>query len=215
VVVTAEHQRAGRGRLGRTWWDAPGESLMCSVLLRPPVPPAAAPALALVAAVAVAEAVERAAGVAPALRWPNDVVAGGRKLGGILAEAVVDGDGRLRHVILGMGLNVNQEAFPGPLGDVATSLRRLTGRPHDRERLLEALLAALEARYAQFLSGGFAAVAPAWRARSVTPGRPVLLPDGRRATALDVAEDGALRVRLASGSLESVTAGEVRDAPAG
>ena len=212
TVVTATHQTGGRGRRGRTWWDAPGDNLLVSVLLRPAIPAAAAPALSPVAAVAVAEAVADAAGVEAGIRWPNDVLVGARKLAGILAEAAVDGAGRLDHVRLGIGLNVNQTAFPAPIQDVATSLRMITGRAHDGARVLAALLAALDRRYGAFLADGFAAVRPDWQRRSVTLGRWLRTPEGGLFLAEDVDEDGALLGRDGGGRPVRLASGEPADA---
>jgi BirA family transcriptional regulator, biotin operon repressor / biotin---[acetyl-CoA-carboxylase] ligase len=209
TVVTAEHQTRGRGRRGRVWADVPGESLLVSILLRPAVPMSRAPQLTLVAAVAVVEAFEASAGVAPGIRWPNDVLVGGRKICGILAEAVAGADGRLQHVILGIGANVNQAEFPDDLRAIATSLRVEAGRVVAREAVLDAILESLDRRYAEFLAGGFAALREVWRSRSVTLGRPVRGPDGREAIAVDVDEEGALIARDADGSLLRFTSGDV------
>ena len=106
TVVTARHQEAGRGRRGHEWWDAPGQSLLASVLLRPPGPVTTAPQLSLVGGLAVADALAAAAGVDARIRWPNDLLVDGQKICGILAEAASDGAGRLQHVILGIGINL-------------------------------------------------------------------------------------------------------------
>ena len=212
TVVTAAHQTGGRGRRGRTWWDAPGDNLLLSVLLRPAIPAASAPALSLVAAVAVADAVSDAAGVEAGIRWPNDVLAGGRKLAGILAEAVADGAGRVEHVRLGIGVNVNQTAFPEPIRGVATSLRLITGRAQDGARVLAAVLAALDRRYSDFLAGGFAAARPEWRRRSVTLGRWLRTPEGALFLAEDVDEAGALLGRDGAGRPVRLASGEPADA---
>ena len=214
TVVTARHQRAGRGRLGRAWWDRAGESVLVSVLLRPAIPPSRAPQLALVGALAVVDAVAAETGLTPGIRWPNDVLVAGRKICGILAEAATKADGRLERVILGIGLNVNQDAFPPDVAERAASLRQVTGRVHERERLLEAVLAALDARYRAFLAEGGAALRAAWRERSVTLGERVRTPDGREGVAVDLDETGALLVRAEDGAMMRVASGEVAGAPA-
>ena len=144
TVVTARHQRAGRGRRGHDWWDAPGESLLVSVLLRPPGPVTTAPQLSLVGGLAVADALAAAAGVPARIRWPNDLLVEGRKVCGILAEAAsggaAAGGGRLHHVILGIGINLAQTAFPAALADRATSLRLVTGRAVEGGAILAAVL---------------------------------------------------------------------------
>ncbi len=208
TVVTARHQRAGRGRRGRTWWDEPGDSLLLSVLLRPPVAPAKAPQLSLVGALAVTDALRIAAGIEARVRWPNDVLVAGRKVCGILPEAVSGADGRVEYVILGIGLNVRQERFPPDLSERATSLRLATGSRHEPARLLEALLEALDRRYSTWVAEGFSAIRDACRERSATLGQPVALPDGGAGVAVDVDADGALLVRTGDGALRRVVSGE-------
>jgi BirA family biotin operon repressor/biotin-[acetyl-CoA-carboxylase] ligase len=215
TVVTARHQRAGRGRRGHDWWDAPGQSLLVSVLLRPVGPPAAAPQLSLVGGLAVADALAEAAAVPGRIRWPNDLLVDGRKVSGILAEASSDGAGRLQHVILGIGVNLNQTAFPETLTERATSLRLVTGHPHDVDRVLTAVLAQLDRRYAEWQAGGFAVVRAAWLAHSMLPGQVVRLPDGGLGGGEDVGDDGVLLARASDGRLlRVVSGGAAEEAPA-
>jgi BirA family biotin operon repressor/biotin-[acetyl-CoA-carboxylase] ligase len=137
TVVVANHQTEGRGRLGRTWEDVPGKSLLLSVLLRPSAPVPLWPELSVVAGEAVARVVHGE------VRPPNDVFLDGKKVAGVLPEATV---GR---VVLGIGVNVNQTADELPRDTVkpATSLRIETGREHDRDELLTAILTELERAY--------------------------------------------------------------------
>jgi BirA family biotin operon repressor/biotin-[acetyl-CoA-carboxylase] ligase len=213
AVVTARHQRAGRGRLGRAWWDQPGQSLLLSVLLRPPVASTRVPQLSLVGGLAVIDAVAAETGLTPGMRWPNDVMVGERKVCGVLAEAATRADGGVDRVILGIGLNVNQESFPPDVAGRASSLRLLTGRVHDRERLLATLLEALDARYREFLAES-EDLRTAWRRHSVTLGAHVRAADGREGVAVDLDETGALLVRGEDGALLRVVSGEIAGAPA-
>jgi BirA family biotin operon repressor/biotin-[acetyl-CoA-carboxylase] ligase len=144
AVAATEEQTEGRGRLGREWLVPRGSSVLCSVLLRPTLPVARWPELSLVAGGAVADAV-RAAGVEPTVKHPNDVLVGGRKLAGMLAEA------RDGIVVLGIGVNVLQTAAELPEG--ATSLR-LEGAIVERPQLLADILALLENAYAGWITGG-------------------------------------------------------------
>ncbi len=213
TVVTARHQTGGRGRRGHRWWDAPGESLLVSIVLRPPIATARVPQLSLVAGLAVTDALEMVAGVSGRIRWPNDVLVGGWKICGILPEAVSAGEGRLGHVLLGIGINVNQTAFPGELEGRATSLRLVTGRGYAPGLLLPALLEALGRRYREWLAGGFARLRDEWRRRSSTIGERVRTADGRDGVAVDVAEDGALLIDTGDGVLTRVVSGSLGDDP--
>ena len=208
AVVTATHQRAGRGRRGRQWLDAPGESLLMSVVLRPPIPPGQAPQLSLVAAVAVVDALAPA-GVSAAIRWPNDVMVGERKICGVLPEAATTAGGALAHVILGIGLNLNQEDFPTPIQALATSARIVTGRVHVVEEMLAAVLAALDRWYARFLREGPGGLHEAWLERAQSIGRRARAADGREGIAVGLATDGALLLRTDGGETVRVFAGEV------
>src|SRR5262245_52372070 len=192
TVVVARHQTAGRGSRGRQWWDAPGESLMFSVLLRPPVPIAWAPQLSLVSGVAVVDALNARSDVDARIRWPNDVLIDGKKVCGVLPEAVSREDGRVNYVLLGIGINVHQRAFPPELSDRATSLFRATGVQHDHGPLLSATLAALDRRYGEWLSNGFTALRLEWRKRASMLGQRVHIRDGDEGVAIDVDDTGAL-----------------------
>ena len=147
ALVAAEAQTEGRGRLGRRWLAPAGTSLLCSLQLRPDVPGERLPELTGVAAQAVAETVA-AVGVEPELKFPNDVLAGGRKLAGVLAEA------REGRVVLGIGINVNvvEEELPREVETPPTSLQVETGRELDRAELLVDLLERFERRYDDWLS---------------------------------------------------------------
>ena len=150
VVLVADHQTAGHGRLGREWTAPPGSSLLVSVLLRPDLAPADSFLVLAAAAVAACDACRDVAGCHPGIKWPNDlvIVAGdrfaGRKIAGLLAESIVR-DGRLAAVVVGMGLNVNWDGRPpSELDEIAVALDRVVGRPVDREALLERWLVALD-----------------------------------------------------------------------
>jgi BirA family biotin operon repressor/biotin-[acetyl-CoA-carboxylase] ligase len=207
TVVTARHQRAGRGRRGHDWWDAPGQSLLVSVLLRPAGPVTTAPQLSLLGGLAVAEALATVAAVPARIRWPNDLLVEGRKICGILAEAASDGAGRLHHVILGIGINLAQTAFPAALADRATSLRLVTGRAPEADLVLAVVLEHLARRYDAWRAGGFAALRAAWLQRSTLPGQTVRLSDGSDGVGIDVGDDGILRARAADGRVVHIVSG--------
>jgi len=207
TVVTARHQRAGRGRRGHDWWDAPGQSLLASVLLRPSGPVTAAPQLSLVGGLAVADALASVSAVAARIRWPNDLLIDGRKVCGILAEAASGGADRVHHVILGIGVNLAQTAFPDELADRATSLRLVTGRAPGADAVLAAVLDRLAHHYDVWRAGGFAALRAAWLQRSIVPGQAVRLPDGSDGVGVDVGDDGILVARAADGRLVHIVSG--------
>jgi len=201
LVVVADHQTAGRGRLDRRWESPPGSSLLVSVLLAGGADATAAHRAVVAVAVALAEAVGDVAGVDVGIKWPNDLVVGDRKLAGVLAE--VDGGA----LVVGAGCNVNWDAFPPDLASTATSCNVEAGRAVDRDALLDAFLARLAAHLA-----APDATLDAYRERLVTIGRrvrveragDVLVGD---AHALD--DDGALVVRDDTGTDHLVVAGDV------
>lgn len=214
TVLCADSQTGGRGRLGRSWESPPGVNLYISLLLRPPIDPREAPCLTLVTAVALADAVEEAAGMSAALKWPNDLYLRGRKAAGILAEMSADPD-RLRYVVIGVGLNVNadREDFPVALRSKATSLKRETGRPHRRVELLARFLERFEEAYGMYRSGGLPALLPRWNRRCLLAGKTVLLRHGEqdlRGTAVRVDEEGALVFRPeGTGATRRIHSGEI------
>jgi BirA family biotin operon repressor/biotin-[acetyl-CoA-carboxylase] ligase len=205
AVVIADHQSAGRGRRGRAWSAPAGAALLFSVVLRPPLPVARWPELALAAGCAVAEAVEAVAGVATRLKWPNDVLAGARKLAGVLAEGVA---GPAPAVVLGVGLNVSQADadWPPELAARAVSVAALAG-PVSRPALLRAVLGRLDAWYGVLLARGFEPVRTAWRARGAL-GQRVVAPGLGEATAVDLAPGGGLLVRRPDGGTEVVVSAD-------
>ena len=156
AVFVAEQQTAGRGRGGHTWESAQSVGIYCSVVLRPVLPPADALLLSLIAGIAVAEAVEQTTGLHPDLRWPNDVLLDGRKFCGILTEMNAEPT-RVRYVVVGIGINVNQASFSGELEAIATSLRIESGREWSRVELTAALLKSLDSEYRKLIAGGAAA----------------------------------------------------------
>jgi BirA family biotin operon repressor/biotin-[acetyl-CoA-carboxylase] ligase len=213
TAVVAETQTAGRGRLGRTWHSPPGRNLYCSVVLRPALAPEHVPQLALVAGLAVARAIEGATGLEARLKWPNDVLVGGRKTTGILTELDAELE-RVHFVVVGIGVNVNlpDEALPAELRGKATSLAAAAGRPIDRPAFTGRLLAELEAQYRRFLAGGLAAVRTDWEARSALQGREVtaVTPQATvRGRVIGLDDDGALRLVDDAGAVHRIVAGEV------
>jgi BirA family biotin operon repressor/biotin-[acetyl-CoA-carboxylase] ligase len=208
-LVVASRQTRGRGRLGRSWESPPDRGLYVSILLRPDWPLAEAGRLTILSSVAAVDAVEAVAGFRPHIKWPNDLVADGRKLAGLLIETEPEG-ARLAFAVVGIGINVAHEAndFSPELRGMATSLRMVTGQAYRRADLLVALLKALDQR----LERPFAEVREAWAASSLTLGQRVTLTTSRglrHGQALGLDETGALLLRNDSGEVEAVTAGDM------
>jgi BirA family biotin operon repressor/biotin-[acetyl-CoA-carboxylase] ligase len=203
AVATTDHQTGGRGRLGRSWVEAPGTAVLVSVLLRPP-PERRAPELSLVAAVAVALAVEEATTLAAQIKWPNDVMLSRRKVAGILAEM------RGGEVVVGIGLNVNQTRgqLPADARTAAASLQPVTGREHDRAALLDLVLVRLDGCYEAWRAGGLDAVYDDLGSRDFLRGRRVRH-EGAEAVATMIDREGRLVLELASGDQRAVESGEV------
>ena len=205
LVVVAEHQTGGRGRLDRQWVSPPRAGLTFSVLLRPAVPASVRPWVPLLLAAAAAEALSARCDLDVWLKWPNDLLAGGRKVGGVLAEATGDA------VVVGIGVNVSTRRDELPREDT-TSLALETGGVVDRVPVLLAMLRAMGPAYTAW-DGDAEEVARRYRARCDTIGRPVrvALPDGRTLTgeAADVDGNGCLVVRAADGTTTAVSAGDV------
>jgi len=153
AVVLAEEQTAGRGRAGRKWISEKSAGIHCTVLLRPRIPPAHAPLLTLVAGLAARDACAEELDAAPDIRWPNDLLVGGKKFSGILTEMHAEPD-RVRYAVIGIGINVNQTKMPAELAGIATSLRIETGKFHSRLQLVIRLLRYLDRYYNQFLAEG-------------------------------------------------------------
>jgi BirA family biotin operon repressor/biotin-[acetyl-CoA-carboxylase] ligase len=214
LLVLAETQTAGRGRLGRRWLTPAGSALALSLVLRPPLAAQHAARLTMLAGLALCEALEQAAQVPAALKWPNDVLLGGRKAGGILVESGLSGE-RLDYLVLGLGLNVSQAPPPEAVMFPATSVEAATGRPVDRLALLRAILARLEAGYAGLVPPRPPAPDPlhaAWLARLLWLGQRVVArsPQGDYDGCLSgAAADGALLLELDSGEVRRVLAGDV------
>ena len=213
VVVFAEAQTRGRGRLGRKWLSPAGKGLWYSVLLRPVLPPQAITQLTVVSATALRRAIAGQTGLSPEIKWPNDILVHGRKVSGILTELNAELD-RVKYAILGIGVDVNLNAgdFPAGLRDTATSLKAELGRALSRAELAVAVLRELDADYARLAGGDFAAVADEWEAHCTTIGRAVAIRAGDREVrgrAESLGEDGALLLRTEHGHLERVVGGDV------
>ena len=214
AVVLAEEQTAGRGRSGRTWHSERAAGIYVTLLLRPKLAPVQAPLLTMMAGLSAHAAIQAQTGLAVDLKWPNDLLIGGKKAGGILTEMHAE-PGQVRFVIVGIGLNVNQEKFPGELSSVATSLRIETGRLQSRLELLVRLLREFESDYNQFLREGPASVIERFSAiSSYAQGKRVRVSNGKESftgITAGLGPEGLLQVQREGGQLTTVIAGDVAE----
>ncbi len=212
-VYFADEQTAGRGRGAHQWASPPGSGLYVSVLLRPQIPPAEILWLSLAAGLAVREAVRQVTALECDLRWPNDLLFGRRKFCGILTELNAEVT-RIRHVVVGIGINVHQEKFPPGLHDIATSLRMETGREWPRQQLLIALLQSLHREVSGLSREAASRILQRLEAASSwVRGKRVRVEEGPGFSGVTEGLDarGFLQVRTAEG-LRTVYSGGVREA---
>jgi BirA family biotin operon repressor/biotin-[acetyl-CoA-carboxylase] ligase len=213
VVVFAESQTRGRGRLGRKWISPAHKGLWFSILLRPDLRPQETTQLTVAAATALRRAIFSETNLQPEIKWPNDILIGGKKVAGILTELSAELD-KVRYIILGIGIDVNLDAgeFPTELEKMATSLKIEAAETISRAELATTILRELDFDYARICAGKFAAVADEWEENCTTIGKSVAVQIGDRnirgrAESLD--DDGALLLRTEHGHLERITGGDV------
>jgi BirA family biotin operon repressor/biotin-[acetyl-CoA-carboxylase] ligase len=210
TLVVSEAQEAGRGRMGRKWFSPEG-GLWMSMILLPRMKASESTLISLLAAMAAAESIRQLYSVEANIKWPNDVEIGGKKVGGTLVEAGFRGS-TMTYAILGIGINLNLKGFADELQTKATSLQEILGKPVNRESFLSALLAKFDLLYGMLLHGDSARLIP--RAKSLMPmiGRRIGISTAgkkSRGVAMNLGSDGALVVRLSSGALAKLYAGEV------
>jgi len=213
VVVFAEDQTSGRGSMGRKWVSPAGKGLWFSVLLRPQLRPQQATRLTIAAATAIRRGIATITGLAPDIKWPNDVLLDGKKVAGVLTEMKAEVD-RVHHVIIGVGININfvQNDFPSELRELATSLRIQLGQSVDRAEVALAVLRELDRDYGRVTQKPFTDIAGEWADHCTSVGKQVCIKTGEReicgrAESLD--DDGALMLRTEHGHLERIIGGDV------
>jgi len=215
AVVLSEEQTAGRGRAGRLWHSDRAVGIYVTVLLRPRLAPVQAPLLTMMAGLSARSAVQAVTGLTVDLKWPNDLLLNGKKTGGILTEMHAE-PGQIRFVIVGIGLNVNQEKFPGALADTATSLRVETGKSQSRMELLVRLLREFENDYNRFLREGMEGVVARFEEVSTyAKGKRVRVTNGTESyvgTTAGLGPEGLLQVQRDDGKVMTVIAGDVTEA---
>jgi BirA family biotin operon repressor/biotin-[acetyl-CoA-carboxylase] ligase len=212
-IVIAEQQTHGRGRLGRNWISPAFDNLYLSVVLRPELPPAHAPQITLMAAVALADTVACFTPGPPAIKWPNDILVHGKKLAGILTESSLTAE-RINYVILGIGVNINfpHALMPEAIRGRATSLMECAGRAVSREAFLGRLIQHLDRCYGILGEAGFDRIAPRWEAYFSLLGKRVRVEMGDETiagVAKGIDNDGALIVEGERGQFHRIFAGDV------
>ncbi|HTX21272.1 MAG TPA: biotin--[acetyl-CoA-carboxylase] ligase [Candidatus Aquilonibacter sp.] len=213
AVVFAESQTKGRGRLGRKWISPARKGLWFSILLRPDLRPQETTQLTVASATALRRAIISETNLQPEIKWPNDILLGGKKVAGILTELSAELD-RVKHVVLGIGIDVNLDAdeLPAELKKTATSLKIETGENVSRAKLAVEILRELDADYLRICAGKFSEVADEWEAHCTTIGKNVIVQTGNRkirgrSESLD--DDGALLLRTEHGHIERIIGGDV------
>ena len=214
AVVLAEEQSAGRGRAGRSWHSERGTGIYATLLLRPKISPVQAPLLTMMAGLSAHAAIFARTGLQVDLKWPNDLILNRRKLGGFLTEMYSDTT-LVRFLVVGIGINVNQEKFPGQLSAIATSLRAETGTNQSRLELLARLLREFENDYNRFLREGASSVTMRFtKASSYAVGKRVRVTNGAdnfTGITAGVGPEGLLQVEGEDGKVVTVIAGDVTE----
>ncbi|CAH1218328.1 Bifunctional ligase/repressor BirA [Paenibacillus plantiphilus] len=219
TLIIADHQTSGRGRHGRSWVSPAGKGVWMSLVLRPGIPLQFAPQLTLLAAVALCRALKSVTSLEIGIKWPNDLLIGGKKISGILLESTAE-DERLRYVIAGIGVSVNLERgdYPPELLDVATSLLIESGGQIERSDVVAAFIREFEHLYALYQQEGFGPIRTLWEALSVTLHKLTRLysPAGEfEGTPIGLDERGALLVKKSDGSIVPVFSAEMSAPKAG
>lgn len=213
TLIISEEQTAGKGRLARPWTSNAGRGIWMSLIIRPKLAPQQAPQLTLVAAVAIVRAIEDVAKIQPVIKWPNDILLNGKKVTGILTELQADPD-RVKAIILGIGLNANQETedFPVELQTIATSLKIEKGEHMDRAELVAKILYYLEHYTALYVEKGFAPIKLLWESYATITGKRItarMVNETVEGTALGISSEGMLELKLDDGTVRGIYSADI------
>ena len=213
TLVVADSQDSGKGRRARKWFSPPGLGIYLSFILRPAISPAEAAKITLLTSVSTAEAVSELTGLQTRIKWPNDILAGGKKIAGILAEISTELDS-INYMVVGLGLNVNvpQGALPEELRGIATSVLIETGREFSRAQLLKAILRDFERRYGAARRDGFQSALKRWRELSDVIGKNIRVETAGetvKGTVVELDRDGALVLRDSRGAVRRFLSGDI------
>lgn len=217
IVLVADHQTRGKGRLGRTWESPAGKNIYLSLIIRPELEPRDTTILTILAAVAGALALQRSCNLAVSIKWPNDLVVSDKKLGGILTEVRADPD-RVAVAVIGIGINVNMNSrnLPEVIRDIATSVRIETGKNHQRNEIIIQLLEEFETWYRILKKEGKKPLLEAWRKNSSTLGRKVSVAMRDviwQGIAEDIDDSGMLILKMRSGERKTISSGDISFLP--
>ena len=213
IIIIADRQEKGKGRLGRTWISPPGVNIYMSIILRPEIEPKDATILTVLTSIACALVLRRISGLEIAIKWPNDLMVSGKKLGGILTE-VRSEPGRIKTAVIGIGINVNIENkdFPTEIRSIATSIKNETEKHHSRNEMIIQILKEFEDWFEVFKSKGGKPLLEKWRQLSSTLGKNVRVTIGDSTVsglARDIDEEGMLILEMRSGELRKISAGDI------
>lgn len=213
TVIIADRQEKGKGRLGRKWISPPGLNIYMSIVIVPGISTRHATLLTILSSVACATALRKACGAGVSIKWPNDLMIGGKKIGGILTETRADPD-RIAWAVVGIGINVNMDSgsFSRDIRETATSIKGETGIYHPRSGLIVAILKEFENSYKMLLNKGAPGLVEKWKRLSGMLGKQVSITSGGRPVsgiAEDIDEEGLLYLRLPSGELKKIGAGDL------
>ena len=213
TLVIAETQENGRGRKGRSWVSFPKGGIYLSLILKPNLMPSQVVQIPLIAGVAMTKAIRETVSLKPMIKWPNDIIIGKKKVGGILTEMSSEIDG-VNYVVLGVGLNVNMptSVFSEDIFDIATSLIFECGKNTSRTKLVQGFLCEFELIYTKFLVHGFGSVRDEWKELNNTIGSQVKISGNGKdieGEAIDIDADGFLLVRKDNGNISRIISGDV------
>ncbi len=211
TLVIAEEQTAGRGRMTRPWHSPKYTGIWMSLILKPHLPPFKAPQFTLITAVAVAEAIRDTTGLTPEIKWPNDILLNGKKITGILTELQADAD-QIRSIIIGIGMNVNQQEFPKELESIATSIAIEKGEKVQRAKIVQAILKNTELYYQEYMENGFGLIKEKWESFAVSIGRHIIartVSGTIRGKALGITEEGVLKLESMDGVVHDIYSADI------
>jgi BirA family biotin operon repressor/biotin-[acetyl-CoA-carboxylase] ligase len=213
MIVVADEQTDGRGRMARAWYSPSGTGIWMSMIIRPNIPVNQTPQLTLLTAVAIVQAIEELTPLRPTIKWPNDIMLNGKKIVGILTELQAEAD-KVHSVIIGTGINVNQtiEHFPEELRNIATSIKIETGTNLERAQLIQMILLKFEGLYSLYLTKGFKAIKLLWEGYAISLNKMIVartLHGSIEGKAIGINDDGVLLIETADRSIERIYSADI------